>query len=111
MFSQAVGKALCADAHGFSLHAAVRLASHPRKELERLCPSITRPALANERLSRNARGQVVLKRKSTTRDGTTHIVLQPQAFMQRLAALVSRPPSHPQLRADHPRAHGFHRPG
>ena len=53
-------KALCADAHGFSLHAAVRLASHQRKDLERLCRCITRPALANERLSRNARRQVVL---------------------------------------------------
>jgi hypothetical protein len=80
--------ALCADAHGFSLHAAVRLASHQRKELERLRGTITRPALANELPSRNARGEVVLKRKSPTRHGTTHIVMQPQAFMQRLAALV-----------------------
>ena len=87
-------KALCADAHGFSLHAAVRLASHQRKELERLCRYITRPALANERLSRNARGEVVLKLKSAYRDGTTHIVLQPQEFMQRLAALVPRPRLH-----------------
>jgi hypothetical protein len=53
-------KALCADAHGYSLHVAVRLASHQRKDLERLCRCITRPALANERLSRNARRQVVL---------------------------------------------------
>ncbi|MFO0237120.1 MAG: transposase [Betaproteobacteria bacterium] len=87
-------KALCADAHGFSLHAAVRLASHRRKELERLCRYITRPALANERLSRNARGEVVLKLKSPYCDGTTHIVLQPQEFMQRLAALVPRPRLH-----------------
>jgi hypothetical protein len=84
-------KALCADAHGFSLHAAVRLASHQRKELERLCRYITSPALANERLSRNARRQVVLKLKSPYCDGTTHIVMQPKAFMLRLAALVPRP--------------------
>jgi hypothetical protein len=45
-------KAWCADAHGFSLHAAVRLGSHQRKELERLCRTITRPALASERLIR-----------------------------------------------------------
>ncbi|MFN8751778.1 MAG: transposase [Betaproteobacteria bacterium] len=85
---------MCADAHGFSLHAAVRLASHRRKELERLCRTITRPALANERVSRNARGEVVLKLKSPYCDGTTHIVLQPQEFMQRLAALVPRPRLH-----------------
>ncbi len=30
-------KVLCADAHGFSLHAAVRLASHQHKETEQLC--------------------------------------------------------------------------
>jgi hypothetical protein len=29
--------ALCADAHGFSLHAGVRCGAHQRKELERLC--------------------------------------------------------------------------
>jgi hypothetical protein len=45
---------LCADAHGFSLHAAVRCGADQRKELEQLCHYITRPALANERLSRNA---------------------------------------------------------
>jgi hypothetical protein len=52
---------LCANAHGFSLHAAVRCGAHQRKELERLCRYITRPAIANERLSRNAKSQVVLQ--------------------------------------------------
>ena len=88
------GKVLCADAHGFSLHAAVRCGADQRTQLERLCRYITRPALANERLSRNATRQVVLKLKSPYRDGTTHIVMQPQAFMQRLAALVPRPRLH-----------------
>jgi len=32
---------LCADAHGISLHAAVHIDAHQRKELERLCPHIT----------------------------------------------------------------------
>ena len=67
---------LCVEAHGFSLHAAVRVPSFQRKELERLCRYITRPALANERLSRNGKGQVVLQLKSPYRDGTTHIVMQ-----------------------------------
>jgi hypothetical protein len=40
----------------------------------------------------NAAGQVVLKLKTPWRDGTTHIVLSPLEFMQRLAALVPRPP-------------------
>ena len=52
---------LCANAHGFSLHAAVRSGAHQRKGLERLCHHITRPAIANGRLSRNAKRQVVLQ--------------------------------------------------
>jgi hypothetical protein len=41
--------ALCADAHGFSLHAGERYDAHQRQELERLCRYITRPAIAVER--------------------------------------------------------------
>ncbi len=67
--------ALCANAHGFSLHAALRCGAHQRKELERLCRCIARPAIANERLKRNRAGQVVLRLKSPYRDGTTHIVI------------------------------------
>jgi hypothetical protein len=46
---------------GFSLHAAVRVEAHERKRLE------------------------------PWRDGTTHLVMSPLEFMQRLAALVPRP--------------------
>jgi hypothetical protein len=56
--------ALCADAHGFSLHAGVRCGAHQRKKLERLCRYITRPAIANERLKRDGAGDVVLQLKS-----------------------------------------------
>ena len=86
--------ALCADAHGFSLHAGVRCGAQQRKELERLCRTITRPAIANERLKRDGAGDVVLQLKSAWRDGTTHIRMSPLEFMQRLAALVPRPRLH-----------------
>jgi Putative transposase len=86
--------ALCANLHGFSLHAAVRCGANQRKEFERLCRYITRPAIANERVKRNRAGQVVLQLKSPYRDGTTHVVLSPLEFMQRLAALVPRPRLH-----------------
>ncbi len=56
-----------------------------------LCPG---SALANERVQTNAAGQVVLKLKSPWRDGTTHLVMSPLEFMQRLAALVPRPRLH-----------------
>ena len=82
---------MCAEHQGFSLHAAVRCAAHERKRLEQLCRTITRPALANERVQCNAAGQVVRKLKTAWRDGTTHIVMSPLTFMRRLAALVPRP--------------------
>ena len=47
---------LCADMQGFSLHAAVRCGADDRPALEQLCRTITRPALANERVQINAAG-------------------------------------------------------
>ena len=85
---------LCADIDGFSLHAAVRCGANDRQALEQLCRYITRPALANERVQTNVAGQVVLKLKTPWRDGTTHLVMSPLEFMQRLAALVPRPRLH-----------------
>ncbi len=61
----------------------MRCGAHQRKELERLCRTITRPAIANERLKRNGAGDVVLQLKSAYRDGTTHIVMSPLEFMQK----------------------------
>ena len=57
-----------------------------------LCPSGCRVQL-------NAVGQVELKLKTPWRDRTTHLVMSPLMFMQRLAALVPRPMLH---RADRP---------
>ena len=54
----------------------------------------TRLALANDRVQTNAAGQVVLKLKTSWRDGSTHLVQLPLEFMQRLAALVQRPRLH-----------------
>lgn len=39
-------RALCANAHGFSLHAGVRCAAGQRSDLEHLCRYLTRPAIA-----------------------------------------------------------------
>ncbi len=72
---------LCADIDGFSLHAAVRSSADDRRALEQLCRTITRPALANERVQTNAAGQVVLKLKTAWRDSTTHLVILPLEFM------------------------------
>ena len=85
-----IKQSLCADSNGFSLHAAVRCAADDRKALEQLCRYMTRPALANERVQTNAAGQVVVTLKTPWRDGTTHLMMSPLEFMQRLAALLPR---------------------
>jgi hypothetical protein len=43
---------------GFSLHAGVAAACHERRKLERLCRYITRPAIAEPRLSLTPSGNV-----------------------------------------------------
>jgi len=84
----------CVSAQGFSLHADTWCGPHQRQKLERLCRDITRPALGHKRLSRTRAGEVVLQLKTPYRDGTTHLVMTPLEFLQRLAALVPRPRLH-----------------
>ena len=72
----------------------MRFATDQRSDLEHLCRYITRPAIANERLSVNRAAQVVLKLKTPWRNGTTHRVMSPLEFMQRVSALVPRPRLH-----------------
>jgi hypothetical protein len=56
--------------------------------------SPARRRLANECVQANTAGQVVLMLKTPWRDGSTHLVVRPLEFMQRLAALVPRPRLH-----------------
>lgn len=76
---------------GFSLHAGVACKAGERKKLEKICRYIARPSLSEERLSQNAKGQVVYKLKNAYDNGTTHIVLEPLDLLARLASLVPRP--------------------
>ena len=46
----------------------------------------------------NTAGQVVLKLKTAWRDGTTHLVMSPGEFVQRLAALAPQSASRRQFR-------------
>jgi len=51
-------RAALVRAAGFSVHAGVAAAAHQRDKLERLCRYVARPAVATERLSLTARGEV-----------------------------------------------------
>ena len=61
---------------------------------ERICRYIARPAVAEERLSRGDRGDVIYRFKKPWSDGTSAIKLTPLELMERLAALVPRPRVH-----------------
>jgi len=87
-------KELCAELAGFSLHAAVRIEAGQTSRLEHLCRYITRPPLSNKRLSLTPDGRVVHELRAPFRDGTTHFVFEPLAFIERLAALVPPPRLH-----------------
>lgn len=86
-------KPLCARVDGFSLHAARTVASHDRQGLERLCRYGLRAPFSLERLSTTSDGRVRLQllRPWPNPTGRTEILLDPQAFMRRLAALVPAP--------------------
>ena len=60
---------------GFSLHAGVAARADQRHKLERLCRYISRPAIAEQRLSLTPNGNVRYPLKTPYRDGTTHVML------------------------------------
>ena len=66
-------------------HAGVAVRGGYKKTLERLCRYITRPALAEGRLSFTPQGRVRYTLKTPYRDGTTHVVFGPLDFIARLA--------------------------
>jgi hypothetical protein len=89
---------------GFSLHGGVSARADERKKLERLCRYISRPAVAEKRLSLTPNGNIRYQLKTPYRDGTTHVIFEPLDFMARLAALIPRP------RANLTRFHGVFAP-
>jgi hypothetical protein len=89
---------------GFSLHAGVAAQAHESRKLERLCRYITRPAIAERRLSISPQGRVRYELKTPWRNGTTHVEFEPIDFIAKLAALVPPP------RARLTRFHGIFAP-
>ena len=75
----------------FDLHADVAIAAADRQGLEHVLRYGARPAVAAERLSTTADGRVALELRRPYHDGTTHLLFEPLAFIERLAALVPRP--------------------
>ena len=84
-------KPLCGKVDGFSLHAARTVEADDREGLERLCRYGLRSPLSLERLSTDPNGQVRYQLSKPWFDGRTEIVLDPVAFLRRLAALIPAP--------------------
>ena len=84
-------KPRCAHVGGFSLHANSSTAQCDRAGLERMLRYGARPALAQSRLSLRADGRVVYKLRRRYYDGRTEIVMDPEAFVKRLCALIPPP--------------------
>ncbi len=86
-------KPLCSRINGFSLHAARTVEPDDRAGLERLARYCLRAPYSLDRLSLTTDGMVRYKlyRPWPTPTGRTEILLEPLAFMRRLAALLPGP--------------------
>ena len=73
--------------------------------MERLARYVSRPPVAIGRLSLTQGGNVRYALKTPYRDGTTHVIFEPEDFIARLVALVPKP------RAHLTRYHGVFAPG
>jgi hypothetical protein len=83
-----------AESSGFSLHAGIAAKASQRDKLEHLARYVSRPPVATERLSLTEGGLVRLALKTAYRDGTTHVIFEPEDCIARLAALVPKPRAH-----------------
>jgi hypothetical protein len=83
-----------AERSGFSLHAGIAATASQPDKLEHLARYVARPPVATERLALTGSGQVRYTLTTPYRDGTTHVIFEPEDFMARLAALVPKPRAH-----------------
>ena len=93
-----------AESSGFSLHAGVAAKVHQREKLEQLARYVSRPPVAGDRLAVTERGLIRYGLKAPYRDGTTHVIFEPEDFIAKVAALVPKP------RANLTRYHGVFAP-
>ena len=83
-----------AESSGFSLHAGIAAKASQRDKIERLARYVSRPPVATGRLSLTRSGNVRYALKTPYRDGTTHVIFEPEDFIARLVALVPKPHAH-----------------
>jgi hypothetical protein len=84
----------CASVNGFSLHANTDIPAHRRDQLERLMRYTRRGAVALERLTEGAKGDLVYLFTRPWSNGTTGIKLALLELLEKLSALVPLPRAH-----------------
>jgi hypothetical protein len=80
-----------AEASGFDVHAGITVRGGDREGRERLCRYGARPCVSLERMTLLDDGRVAYQLKKPRRNGATHLVMTPLAFMAKLASLVPTP--------------------
>jgi len=83
-----------AEVRGINLYGRQWVHGNDRKQLERLARYITRPPLAQERLTQRADGTLLLEFKKAWKDGSRALVLTPEDLLVRLCAAVPPPRFH-----------------
>jgi hypothetical protein len=83
-----------AEVRGINLYGKQWIDGRDRKHLERLFRYITRPPVAQERLSLRPDGTLLLEFKKAWKDGTRALVLSPDDLLVRLCAAIAPPRFH-----------------
>jgi len=76
---------------GVNVHAKVRVHGNDRAQLERVCKYLTRPPIANERLTWMSDGRLRYELKRVWKDGTRAVVLGPLDLIARVVAMIPAP--------------------
>lgn len=84
--SKALPEEPVAEVCGVNLYGKQWVHGRDRKQLERLARYITRPPIAEERLTRRSDGSLFLEFKKSWKDGTPGLVFTPQDLIVRLCA-------------------------
>jgi len=79
---------------GVNVHARQVVDGRDRRQLERLARYVTRPPIAQDRLSVRSDGTLELALKSIWKDGTRAIVFSPEDLVLRLIAAIPPPRFH-----------------
>ncbi|MEN8162182.1 MAG: transposase, partial [Myxococcota bacterium] len=85
---------MTATAFGMSLHAATCVDGRDRRQLERVCRYLLRPAFAHDAVVAMPDGKVRIRFKQPSRTGATFTQVSRDTFLARLCALVPPPGFH-----------------